>query len=201
MGRRRQRTTQWVSSAEREGVRALKQNSTFSPVPLLPATWDSRLAQDPVLVTPYLNMPGLLMSRFSASPCQFRHFTTVAVLNRVSVLSALASGKLREELPDSAVSRSCLNSECWDFRQQGLVGAERAWGQWKLTGFSEIKESRENSDLSGTCTDIPGPQLSRWNSYNGDISKEECFGPQISISWEMFQKQYMPNNLKIKIFK
>lgn len=42
------------------------------------------------LPTPYLEVLRLLVSRFRASPCQLKHLTTVAILNRVSVLSGLA---------------------------------------------------------------------------------------------------------------
>lgn len=141
VGRRGQRTTQRVSRTERKGERALKQNLTFSPVPLLPSTQDSRLAQNPIAVTPYLNMPGLLMSRFSALPCQLRHFTTVAVLSWESVLSALASRKLREELPDSAVSRSRLNSERWDFGSKSCWEEKEPEDSGNSLGFQKSKRA------------------------------------------------------------
>lgn len=75
----------------------------------------------------------------------------------MSVLSASASGKLGEKLPDSAISQSCLNTRnagTLAARAGGEGGRAGAWvwsGQQKLMGslgFSEIQEGREGTDLS-----------------------------------------------------
>lgn len=184
-----------MSSAEREGERALKQNLTFSPASLLSAPPGFLTGPGPCSrhSPPRYAWTSDVSIQLLTLPAQAFHHGGYAQL-RVCPLCL----SIRET--HRKFTRFCRESvlfEHWmlGLWQQRLVGKEKEpeprCGQDNGNSWSQL--SSQKWKRAGKAQTYLEPALISWGpksvgrvSYNGGLSREVCLSPQISVSWERY---------------